>query len=76
MYFKQFLHNEMQTREDDDRNSYLSIVVELARGAEDSEDRLRVIAASVVEHLRRLNSQFANYVPRDRQLPWVEPADR
>jgi phenylacetate-CoA ligase len=61
----------MQTREDDDRNAYLAIVVELRQSVAPSDDKLRAIADSVLHHLRRLNSEFAHYVPAERQPPRV-----
>jgi len=64
----------MQAREDDDRNRYLSIVVELGPGVEASQTKADEIARSIVRHLLRLNSEFANYVPPERQLPRVELA--
>jgi phenylacetate-CoA ligase len=62
----------MQSREDDDRNRYLSIVVELAAGVEPSPDKVSSIAEAIVHHLRRLNSEFAHYVPHEYQRPRVE----
>jgi phenylacetate-CoA ligase len=62
----------MQSREDDDRNRYLSIVVELAAGVEPSPDKVSTIAEAIVHHLRRLNSEFAHYVPLEYQQPRVE----
>lgn len=62
----------MQVREDADRNSYLSIVVELAPGIEQDADKARTIADSIQYHLCRLNSEFANYVPVANQLPQVQ----
>jgi phenylacetate-CoA ligase len=62
----------MQTREDADQNSYLSIVVELAPGVSAESASADRIAESIHHHLLRLNSEFANYVPHDRQRPLVE----
>ncbi len=64
----------MQSREDDDRNQYLSIVVELRPGVDASAERTDAIAESVLRHLVRLNSEFAHYVPAERQRPSVELA--
>jgi phenylacetate-CoA ligase len=61
----------MQVNEDTDRNEYLSIVVELAPGIRDSDDKRTAIAAAIVQQLRRLNSEFANYVPEAYQLPRI-----
>jgi phenylacetate-CoA ligase len=62
----------MQIREALDRNVELSIVVELAPGEMKSEERVRSIASSIRYHLRRLNSEFANYVPELNQTPQIE----
>jgi phenylacetate-CoA ligase len=62
----------MQIRETGDRNVALSIVVELAPGEVGTEEREGAIAASVLHHLRRLNSEFTNYVPEPNQNPQIE----
>ncbi|HET6319765.1 MAG TPA: phenylacetate--CoA ligase family protein [Chloroflexota bacterium] len=62
----------MQAREDSDRDRYLSIVVELAPGVVGEAAIVDAIADSVLQHLLRLNSEFAHYVPRERQSPRVE----
>jgi phenylacetate-CoA ligase len=64
----------MQAREDDDHNAYLSIVVELAADVPADADKARVIGDSILSHLVRLNSEFAHYVPAERQRPRVELA--
>jgi phenylacetate-CoA ligase len=64
----------MQAREDDDRNRYLSIVVELAPGVAPTPDMSSIIADHVLRELVRLNSEFAHYVPPERQRPHVELA--
>jgi len=64
----------MQVREDDDRNPYLSIVVELAAGVTADRAKVEAITESVLRHLRRLNSEFAHYVPTEKQTPRVELA--
>jgi phenylacetate-coenzyme A ligase PaaK-like adenylate-forming protein len=64
----------MQAREDADRNRYLSIVVELGPGVSASVDKVQTIADSVVRHVLRLNSEFAHYVPPERQRPRIELA--
>jgi phenylacetate-CoA ligase len=62
----------MQVIEDADQNKALSIIVELAPGIEESEDKRRAIAASIQHHVRRLNSEFANYVPDAAQVPQIQ----
>ncbi|MGK7873707.1 MAG: phenylacetate--CoA ligase family protein [Xenococcaceae cyanobacterium] len=61
----------MEVKEDADKNRFLSIVVELAPGAEASEDKQQAIASSIHTQLLRLNSEFANYVPPEYQQPQV-----
>jgi phenylacetate-CoA ligase len=62
----------MQAREDDDRNAFLSIVVELGPGVAPDPDKVATIAESIVHHLRRLNSEFAHYVPAAKQRPRIK----
>ncbi|BAY13962.1 phenylacetate--CoA ligase family protein [Calothrix sp. NIES-2098] len=61
----------LQVKEDADKNRFLSIVVELAPGVEASEDKRVAIASSILSQLLRLNSEFANYVPKEYQMPQV-----
>jgi phenylacetate-CoA ligase len=67
----------LSTIEDEERDRHLSVVVELAPGAEGTPERERIAAASIRAELLRLNSEFAHYVPADQQTPRVElrPAD-
>jgi phenylacetate-CoA ligase len=58
--------------EDADHDRRLSVVVELARGADPTPDRERAVAESIRTELLRLNSEFANYVPTGYQTPTVE----
>jgi phenylacetate-CoA ligase len=62
----------MQIREIADRNAELSIVVELASGEAETDERVSAIADSIRYHLRRLNSEFANYVPESNQTPQID----
>jgi phenylacetate-CoA ligase len=62
----------MQIRETGDRNVALSIVVELAPGVVETEERVGAIATSILHHLQRLNNEFANYVPDANQTPQIE----
>ncbi len=61
----------MQVKEDADKNRFLSVVVELAPGIEASEEKTQVLASSILTQLLRLNSEFANYVPPEYQMPQV-----
>jgi phenylacetate-CoA ligase len=64
----------LESREDANRDRYLSVVVELAPGAGASPARERAVAESILAQLLRLNSEFAHYVPAERQLPQVSLA--
>gem|GEM_PF-4349703 len=61
----------MQVKEDADKNRFLSVVVELAPGVEESEDKRQAIATSILTQLLRLNGEFANYVPPEYQTPQI-----
>lgn len=61
----------LQVKQDVDKNSFLSIVVELAPDVEGSEEKQQAIASSIHSQLLRLNSEFANYVPVEYQMPQV-----
>jgi phenylacetate-coenzyme A ligase PaaK-like adenylate-forming protein len=61
----------LQVMETADRNEALGIVVELLPGIGGDETKSGVIAESVMEQLRRLNSEFANYVPTEYQRPLI-----
>ena len=58
----------LQVKEDVDKNPFLSVVVELASGVEDSKEKQEAIATSIQFQLLRLNSEFANYVPVEYQM--------
>ncbi|MEV6878547.1 phenylacetate--CoA ligase family protein [Amycolatopsis sp. NPDC051128] len=58
----------IEAKEDADRDRRLRITVETAPGATADAGR---IAAAVRDQLLRLNSEFAHYVPAERQLPDV-----
>jgi len=61
----------LQVQEDADKNRFLSVVVELALFVEGSEEKKKAIATSIQSQLLRLNSEFANYVPPEYQIPQV-----
>ncbi|HEY9749429.1 MAG TPA: phenylacetate--CoA ligase family protein, partial [Allocoleopsis sp.] len=61
----------LQVQSDANQNSLLSVVVELAPGVVADGEKQQAIAASIQTHLKRLNSEFANYVPAEYQLPQV-----
>ncbi|MGJ0489988.1 phenylacetate--CoA ligase family protein [Methylobacter sp.] len=61
----------LETAETEQGDSYLHIAVELLPGIEPDEAMLPVIAESIRAQLVRLNSEFANYTPPERQLPRI-----
>ncbi|HEY2519288.1 MAG TPA: phenylacetate--CoA ligase family protein [Streptosporangiaceae bacterium] len=58
----------LETYEDADRDRQLRITVELAPGRNGDAG---LLAAAIRDQLQRLNSEFAHYVPAERQLPEV-----
>lgn len=64
----------LEVKEDSDKNRFLSVVVELAPLIEADEEKKQAIASSVLAQLLRLNSEFANYVPPEYQMPIVKLA--
>jgi phenylacetate-CoA ligase len=61
----------LESQEDADRNRFLAVAVELAPGVAGDAEKQRLIAESIQTQLRRLNSEFANYVPPEQQLPRI-----
>lgn len=61
----------LQVIETADRNEALAVVVELLPGVADDEAKRDAVAAAVLAELRRLNSEFVNYVPAEYQTPHV-----
>jgi phenylacetate-CoA ligase len=59
----------LEAVEDDNRDRRLRITVELAPGRTGDA---ATVATSIRDQLRRLNSEFAHYVPAERQLPEVQ----
>jgi len=64
----------MEVKEDADKNRFFSIVVELAPDMEGNKAKRNAIATSIHAQLLRLNSEFANYVPPEYQIPQVSLA--
>ncbi|HYZ53665.1 MAG TPA: phenylacetate--CoA ligase family protein [Streptosporangiaceae bacterium] len=58
----------LETYEDTDRDRRLRITVELAPGRQGDAS---LLAGAIRDQLLRLNSEFAHYVPAERQLPEV-----
>jgi phenylacetate-CoA ligase len=61
----------LQVKETPTRDTLLSVVVELLQGMTGDEEKRQVIARSIQRELQRLNSEFVNYVPPERQWPEV-----
>lgn len=61
----------LETQETEDGDKYLHIIVELMPGMAPDATMAPVIAESIRTQLLRLNSEFANYTPADRQLPRI-----
>jgi len=61
----------MEITRDDDDNPRLAVAVELLPGTAGHEAITAAVVESLHRELRRLNSEFANYVPADRQAPRV-----
>ena len=61
----------MEVKQDEDKNSCLSITVELAPTITADVEKEKAIAFSLYTQLLRLNSEFANYVSPENHLPQV-----
>ena len=61
----------LEVKEDAQRDAELWVAVELAPGAEATPARERTAAEEIAAVLRRLSSEFASYVPPERQRPRV-----
>jgi len=61
----------LETQENENSDKYLHIAVELLPGIEPDEKMSLVIAKSIRAQLLRLNSEFASYTPKERQLPKI-----
>jgi phenylacetate-CoA ligase len=62
----------LSTAETADRDRELRVTVELAAGQAASAEREARLAGAIRAELRRLNSEFAHYVPDAAQLPVVQ----
>ncbi|HEY1622473.1 MAG TPA: phenylacetate--CoA ligase family protein [Streptosporangiaceae bacterium] len=61
----------LEVAEDADRNRHLAVAVELAPGEDGDAARASLAAGAILGQLRRLNSEFAHYVPAGYQQPRV-----
>jgi phenylacetate-CoA ligase len=62
----------MEVRSGADGSEFLHITVELAPELTETEAMAGILARAILAQLRRLNSEFAHYVPAARQQPVVE----
>jgi phenylacetate-CoA ligase len=62
----------IEVEHDAAQDAGLRLTVELGRSAASSAELGASIASSVRQHLERLNSEFASYVPAQRRTPRVE----
>jgi phenylacetate-CoA ligase len=61
----------LEALETPDGDKHLSVTVELLPAVAPDEGKARAIAESVKTQLLRLNSEFANYIPAEKQRPQV-----
>ncbi|SNS34815.1 phenylacetate-CoA ligase [Streptosporangium subroseum] len=61
----------LEVAEDAERDRQLTVTVELMPGLRDSDEAAELIGLSILTQLRRLNSEFVNYVPPAKQPPVV-----
>ena len=61
----------MEARETDARDRRLAIAVELAPGVAPTDAIRDALETGILAELRRLDSEFAHYVPADKQRPQV-----
>lgn len=62
----------LEADENDSQDRVLRIIIELAPEERATGERHESAAISIETHLKRLNSEFANYVPKGRHRPQVE----
>jgi phenylacetate-CoA ligase len=62
----------LRVTEDANEDRWLAVAVELAPGERGDDARHQRIAESIRAELLRLNSEFAHYVPAEKQTPQVE----
>jgi phenylacetate-CoA ligase len=61
----------LETKETNTGDKYLHIAVELLPGVLADKVMEAVIAGSIQTQLLRLNSEYANYIPHERQVPKI-----
>ena len=62
----------METRADDEGSEWLHVTVELVSDTLEAEGvATTTLAQTISNEIRRLNSEFAHYVPIDKQIPKV-----
>ncbi|UBU17237.1 phenylacetate--CoA ligase family protein [Nonomuraea gerenzanensis] len=61
----------LETVEDERHDRHLTVTVELMPGEKPSDELAQAAGASILAQLRRLNSEFAAYVPVQNQTPFI-----
>jgi phenylacetate-CoA ligase len=61
----------LEVQEAPDGDKYLSVTVELLPGVTADTEKSLSVAEAIRMQLLKLNSEFGNYTPDDKQLPWV-----
>ena len=61
----------LESKEAPNGDKYLSITVELRPGVSADLEKSLVVAETLRSTLVSINSEFRNYTPEDKQLPWV-----
>jgi phenylacetate-CoA ligase len=61
----------LQVKQGEDLNGFLAIAVELAPGIAANAAKQEQIAIAIRDQIRRLNSEFSNYVPPANQTPHI-----
>jgi phenylacetate-CoA ligase len=61
----------LEVAEDAERDRQLTVAAEPMPGLRDSDEAAELLGLSILTQLRRLNSEFANYVPTAKRPPVV-----
>ncbi|MEV4168260.1 phenylacetate--CoA ligase family protein [Nonomuraea sp. NPDC049709] len=61
----------VEVAEDERRDRHLTVTVELMPGEKPTDEVAQAVGASIHAQLLRLNSEFAAYVPKQQQMPFI-----